>query len=77
MHKSLYTIAVFIDLRGRIKGILSAIFVIIHKVLYLHRFLPFGKAIVVPLFCAAIAYADHTYSDRVCVVGSGRRGLTF
>ena len=28
--------------------------------------------LVVPLFGTAIAYTDHTYSDRVCVVGSGR-----
>ena len=34
------------------------------RVLYLGRFLTF-----VPLFGAAIAYTDHTYSDRVCVVG--------
>ena len=34
--------------------------------------------LVVPLFVAAIAYTDHTYSDKVCVLwGSGRRGLTF
>ena len=44
IHKSLYTIAVYIDLHGPIKGILSALFVVIHRVLYLHRFLPFCKA---------------------------------
>ena len=41
---SLYTIAVEIDFRGQIKGILSALFIIIHRVLYLRRFLTFGKA---------------------------------
>ena len=39
IHKSLYTIAVKIELCGSIKGILSALFVIIHRVLYLRRFL--------------------------------------
>ena len=40
---------------------------IIHRVLYLRRFLTLVR-LVVPLFSAAIAYTDHTYSDRVCVV---------
>ena len=50
IHKSLYTIAVRIDLCGWIKGFLSALFIIIHRVL--------------SLFGAAIAYTDHTYSDK-------------
>ena len=44
IHKSLYTITVSIDLCEQIKGILSGLFIIIHRALYLRRFLTFGKA---------------------------------
>ena len=37
IHKSLYTIAVWIDLCRWTKGILSALFIIIHRVLYLTK----------------------------------------
>ena len=66
IHKSLYTIAVKVDLRGRMKGILNALFVIIHRVLYLRRFLTLSKASCSIVWCS-IACSDHTYSDRVCV----------
>ena len=46
---------------------LSSLFVIIHRVLIFIGSEPLVR-LVVPLFSATIAYTDHTYSNRVCVV---------
>ena len=56
IHKSLYTIAVQIDLRGQMKGTLSALLVIIHRVLYLRRFLTFVKASCSIVWCCHCLY---------------------
>ena len=56
IHKSLYTIAVLIDLRGQSKGILSALFGINHRVLYLRRLLTFVKASCSNVECCHCLY---------------------
>ena len=56
IHKSLYTIAVCIDLLGQIKRILSALFIIIDRLLYLRGFLPFGKASRSIVWCCHCLY---------------------
>ena len=45
--------------------------------LYLHRFLTFVKAIVVPLFGAALSILITPILTEIVLWGSGRRGLTF
>ena len=80
IHKSLYTIAVLIDLRGRIKGILSAFLVIIHRVLYLHRlFKDVFQTVEGTKSCDAHMYTltPHSHNTHTNLVCLARPSLMF
>ena len=49
-------VSVYLCMCGRVKGILSALFVIIHRVLYLRRFLTFVKASCSIVWCCHCLY---------------------